>query len=188
MSVSEIERILLSASPYATLASQRNRWNPPIMIAKQIIRAILLVVALGALAIWANSAYRKSQGAGLGGPKTDDPAAVPGHQVVMTYFISGERCENCRKIEALAQETVAREFAADEAAKRVVFRVVDTGAPGQAHFVKDYQLTEKMVVLCHRVDGKETEWRAMEKIWDLLDDPDGFRNYLAEGIRGYLKR
>lgn len=158
------------------------------MIAKQIIRAVLLVAALGALAIWANSAYRKSQGTGPGDAKTDEPPSVSGHQVVMTYFISGERCENCRTIEALAKETVAREFAADQAAKRVVFRVVDTGAPGHAHFVSDYQLSSKMVVLSHRVDGKETEWRAMEKVWDLLDDPDGFRNYLTEGIRGYLKR
>ena len=47
-------------------------------------------------------------------------------------------------------------------------------------------MTSKIVIISHRVDGKETEWAAMEKVWDLLDDPAGFRAYLAAPIRKYL--
>lgn len=158
------------------------------MIAKQIIRAVLLIVVLGGLAIWANRAYRGSNDP-LAGPV---PAVAPvpevkGSQVVMTYFISGERCSACQTIESLAKETAEREFAGDLASSRLVFRVIDTGKPGNGHFVKDYQLTSKMVILSHRVDGRETGWKAMEKVWDLLDDPAAYRAYLAEGIREYLK-
>ncbi len=158
------------------------------MIAKQIIRAVLLIVVLGGLAIWANRTYRQSNGlADKPAPAVEPIPEVKGNQVVMTYFISGERCSACKTIESLAKETAEREFAGDVADSRLVFRVIDTGKPGNGHFVKDYQLTSKMVVLSHRVDGKETEWKAMEKVWDLLEDPPAYRAYLAEGIKGYLK-
>lgn len=104
---------------------------------------------------------------------------VAGNQVVTTYFISGERCENCRKIELLCRQTAERDFATELAGNRVI----DTGEPANAHYVADYQLSSKIVVLSHRVDGRETEWAAMEKVGDLLDDPAGFRAYLAAPIR-----
>lgn len=156
------------------------------MLTKQIIRSVLLVVALGCVAIWANRAYHQSQ------PLASEPSPVSllpevaGHQVVVTYFISGARCESCQKIEALCRETVAQDFAAESASHHVVFRVIDTGDPANAHYISDYQLTSKIVILSHRVASKETEWMAMEKVWDLLEDPAAFHAYLASPIRKYL--
>jgi thiol-disulfide isomerase/thioredoxin len=157
------------------------------MITKQILRSVLLVIALGCFAIWANRAYHKPQATASGSPPPAETVPVlAGDQVVMTYFISGERCESCKKIEDLAKETAEKDFAAELANHKIVFRVVDTGEPANAHYISDYQLTSKIVIISHRVDGKETEWVAMEKVWDLLDDPAGFRAYLAAPIRKYL--
>ena len=150
------------------------------MIAKQIIRSVLLIVALGSLAIWANRFYQKSLVADEGLP------AVAGDQVVMTYFISGERCESCRKIEALSKETAEKDFTDAHASGNLVFRVINTGDPGNAHFTRDYQLTSKTVILSHRKDGREVEWADMAKVWDLLDDAPGFHAYLGGQIRKYL--
>ena len=156
------------------------------MLTKQILRSVLLLVVLGSLAIWGNRAYQRSRATATTPPPAAAVPVVTGNQVVMTYFISGERCENCRKIELLCRQTAERDFATELAGNRVVFRVIDTGEPANAHYVADYQLTSKIVVLSHRVDGRETEWAAMEKVWDLLDDPAGFRAYLAAPIRKYL--
>jgi len=156
------------------------------MIAKQIIRSILLIVALGSLAIWANRAYQKSRASAAAPAAAENLPVVAGDQVIMTYFISGTRCESCRKIEALAKETAEKDFAQAVADKKLVFRVIDTGEPGYAHFTKDYQLTSKTVILSHRKDGKETEWADMAKVWDLLDDAPGFHAYLGGQIRKYL--
>ena len=104
----------------------------------------------------------------------------------MTYFISGTRCESCQKIEALTKETAEKDFAEALAGGKLVFRVIDTGEPGYQHFIKDYQLTSKTVILSHRKDGKETEWQDMAKVWDLLDDAPAFHAYLGEQIRKYL--
>jgi Zn-dependent alcohol dehydrogenase len=111
---------------------------------------------------------------------------VADDQVIMTYFISGTRCESCRKIETLARETAEQDFAEALASGKLVFRVIDTGEPGYRHFVQDYQITSKTVILSHRKDGRETEWADMAKVWDLLDDAPGFHAYLGERIREYL--
>jgi len=155
------------------------------MIAKQVVRSFLLVIVLGSLAIWANREYQKSQASAVPAASENLPV-VTGDQVVMTYFISGTRCEMCKKIEALARETAEKDFADLLSSKRLVFRVIDTGEPGHAHYTKDYQLTSKTVILSHRKDGKETEWADMAKVWDLLDDAPGFHAYLGEQIRKYL--
>ena len=159
------------------------------MIAKQIIRSVLLIAALGSLAIWGSREYQKHQTlatvAALPQP-TESLPVIAGNQVVMTYFISGTRCVSCRKIEALTRETAEKDFATELAAKQLVFRVVDTGEPANIHYVNDYQLTSKAVVLSHRVDGKETEWADMDKVWELLGEPEAFRAYLAGPIRKYL--
>ena len=155
------------------------------MITKQIIRSVLLIVALGSLAIWANREYQKSHAEAVPAA-TENLPVVTGDQVVMTYFISGTRCESCKKIEALTKETAEKDFADALASGKLVFRVIDTGEPGYQHFAKDYQLTSKTVILSHRKDGKETEWADMAKVWDLLDDAPGFHSYLRVQIRKYL--
>ena len=62
------------------------------MIAKQIIRGLLLIVALGSLAIWANREFKKSEAyaeAEIQAAPAESLPAVEGPQVVMTYFLIG---------------------------------------------------------------------------------------------------
>jgi hypothetical protein len=153
------------------------------MIAKQILRSGLLVIVLGSLLIWAGREYQKSHEAPAHGERLP---VVAGNQVVMTYFISGTRCESCRKIEALARETAEKDFGDALAEKRLVFRVIDTGEAGNGHYAKDYQLSSKTVILSHRKDGKETAWKDMAGVWDRLDDAQAFHDYLGRQIREFL--
>lgn len=159
------------------------------MIAKQIIRSILLIAALGSLAIWAGREFKKSQAYAAAETQTapvETLPAVEGPQVVMTYFLIGTRCVSCKKIEALARETAEQDFAAELASNKLVFRVIDTGEPANRHYLSDYKLTSKTVVISRRIDGKETAWKDMEKVWDHLDDPEAYHAYLGAQIRDYL--
>jgi hypothetical protein len=159
------------------------------MIPKQIIRSVLLLAVFGSLAIWANRQYQKSQAidaASQAPPAAEELPQVEGDQVIMTYFISGTRCESCETIETLARETAEKDFPDALSNKSLVFRVIDTGDASRHHYIKDYQLTSKTVILSHRVQGKETEWSDMSKVWDLLDDGPAFHAYLGEQIQKYL--
>lgn len=160
------------------------------MKSKTIIRSVLLVFALGSLAVWGHREYeklRESTRAATSPKAAESLPVVAGKQVVMTYFRNGVRCKSCKKIEALATATAEKDFADEIASGKLVFRVVDVDEPANRHCIKDYQLTTKAVVISVRVDGKEQRWTDMDKIWDLLDEPDAFRSYLAEEIHKQLK-
>ena len=160
------------------------------MNSKIIIRGLLLVFALGSLAVWGAREIKKSKeiAEAEAAPKVAETLpAVAGNQVVMTYFRSGIRCVSCKKIEALTTETAQKDFAAELASGKLLFRVIDVDEPANNHYTKDYQLSTKSVIISLHADGKETSWTNMEKIWDLLDTPEAFPAYLAEPIRKHLK-
>lgn len=157
------------------------------MIAKQILRSVLLIVLLGSLAIWANREFQKHQTKEDSGPGVAETLpAVKGPQVVMTYFLIGTRCESCRKIEALARATAEDDFADELAAHKLIFRVVDTSEPANGHFLTDYKLTSKTVVISRRVDGRDNDWKDMDRVWELLDDGPAFHAYLGKQVREFL--
>lgn len=159
------------------------------MKSKTLIRIVLLVIALGSVAVWGAKEYKKSRAIAevAAAPKVEEalPAAV-GNQVVLTYFRNSIRCPSCKRIEALTAETAQKEFADELASGKLVFRVINVDEPGNNHYIRDYQLTSKSVVISLHVDGKETSWTNMDKIWELLGNPEAFRAYLAEPIRKNL--
>jgi len=160
------------------------------MIAKQILRSVLLIVVLGSLAIWANREFQKTKGIAEADKQQVPVESLPvvdGPQVVMTYFIEGTRCASCRKIEALTRDTAEKNFPSELASKKLIFRVIDTDSPADHHYLKDYQLSSKSVVISRRNDGRETAWQVMGNVWDLLDDPAAYQEYLSTQIREYLR-
>lgn len=159
------------------------------MNAKHIIRLALLALVLGSVAVWGAKEYRKTKAivdAAAKPTPAETVLAVQGEQVVMTYFLGGTRCPSCVKIEAFTKAAAEEDFAAERASGKLVFRIIDTDEPANRHYIDDYKLTSKSVVIGHWVDGKETEWQAMDKIWSLLGDEGAFRAYLGETVRKYL--
>jgi hypothetical protein len=163
--------------------------NPDVMNPKPIVRLVLWIVVIGSVAVWAGRELKKSKAysdAARQAPIAEQLPAIQGPQVVMTYFLLGKRCTTCRKIEAFTRATAEQEFARELASKQLVFRIIDTDEPANRHYLKSYQLTTKAVVISRRLEGRETAWQDMEKVWDLLDDEAGFRAYLGAQIREYL--
>lgn len=159
------------------------------MITKSILRSVLLIIALGSLAIWGNREYQKSSAARTAKAAVAEEQAIPviaGPQVVVSYFLIGTRCPSCKKIEALAKETVEQEFADEKSSNKVVFRVINTDDAAHHHYIEDYKLAFKTVVISRRLNGKEIAWANMEKVWDLLDDGPAYHTYLGDQIRAYL--
>ena len=159
------------------------------MKTKSMLRIVLLLIALGSLAVWGAKEFKKSReiAAAAAAPKpAESVPAQSGHQVVMTYFRNSIRCTSCKKIEALTTETTQKELAKDIASGKLLFRVIDVDEPANHHYIEEYKLTTKAVILSYRLDGKEQRWEDMEKIWDLLDQPDAFRAYLAAPVLQYL--
>lgn len=114
------------------------------------------------------------------------PSARP-HRVVAYYFHTTVRCVSCRAIEAYSQEAIASAFADQIKDGRLVWEVVNVEVPGNEHFIQDYRLYTKSLVIVHEVQGKPPEWKNLEKVWQLVQDKPRFLRYVQDEMRGYLK-
>jgi len=110
--------------------------------------------------------------------------AVPASTVVY-YFHGTRRCPTCRKLEAYTNEAVTTGFAGDIKAGTIAWQAINTDEPGNEHYVKDYVLSTKSVILSAVVDGKETRWKNLPRIWDLVGDKAAFIAYIQEEIRTF---
>ncbi|MFO1076784.1 MAG: nitrophenyl compound nitroreductase subunit ArsF family protein [Planctomycetota bacterium] len=150
---------------------------------KTAVRWFLLAVVLGSVAfyLWRRpDAAAASSGGAVAAP---DVAAA---SVVVTYFTTNVRCDSCRTIERLSRKAVEEGFPADVASGRVVYRVLNTDLPENQHFLDDYEIANKTVIVSHQVAGKETEWTNRQDVWLMLDQPDEFLAYVREPVGRFL--
>ncbi len=108
--------------------------------------------------------------------------------VVVTYFHTTARCLSCLKIEELTNATMTMHFAGPLAEKKVLWRLVNTDEPPNAHYVKDYGLYTKSVVVSELKDGKEVRWKNLDRVWQLLGSPDAFQSYVEREVRAFLDK
>jgi len=104
------------------------------------------------------------------------------------YFRSNFRCSNCYKIEEYTKESVEGFFEKELSSGELVYKVINIDEKENSHFIEDYQLYTKSVVLYRVVSGEETEYKNLQKIWEYLDDKDKFRNYIKEEINSFLHK
>ena len=64
--------------------------------------------------------------------------------------------------------------------------VLNTDEPENRHYLDDYQLYTKSLVLSKIEDGKETDWENLEKVWQLLGDKDDFIQYVQTEVKSFL--
>lgn len=54
------------------------------------------------------------------------------------------------------------------------------------HYIEDYELIFRSVVISTSKEGVETEWRRLDKIWELANNEVAFQQYLTEEIEAIL--
>ncbi|MDD5087763.1 MAG: nitrophenyl compound nitroreductase subunit ArsF family protein [bacterium] len=120
---------------------------------------------------------------------SEKPASVPDSNAVVVayYFYTTQRCSNCIKIETYTKEAVETGFADAMQGGKLVWKMVNTDLPENEHFLKDYKLVTKSVVLSDVRSGKEMRWKNLDKIWMLLRDKDEFQKYVRAEVHGFMK-
>ena len=108
-------------------------------------------------------------------------------QVVVTYFHTNFRCPTCHRLEEYSRDTVQSAFAGELEQGKVVFRVINVDDPENQHFIKDYKLYTKSLIVSERKDGKEIRWKNLPEIWRLVRDREQYEQYVRSEIEDYLK-
>jgi hypothetical protein len=112
------------------------------------------------------------------------PADKSLNQVVVSYAHATIRCVSCNTIERLIKETLDEQFAEAVTQQRVAFQEVNFQE--NTVFAKQYEIVANCVVLRQIVQGKETRFERLDKVWELYEDAPAFKQYLGDAIRSYL--
>ncbi len=115
-------------------------------------------------------------------------AAGPTDGVVAYYFHGTMRCATCRQLEAFAEEAITEGFPDELASGRLAWRAVNTDQPENAHFVDDFQLTAKAVVLVSYQDGKVARFENLTRVWQLVRDRDAFLAYVRDATLAFMSQ
>lgn len=99
---------------------------------------------------------------------------------VVYYFYTNTRCSSCKTIEAYTREAVATKLAAGYKDWKIEFKGVNVDEAPNKHFVQDYWLNSKSVVVQKYAGEKSLDWSRLDKVWQLLSDKDAFMNYVAD--------
>ena len=144
---------------------------------KRNLTLTLLVVLAGFTVLLASGVLAAPQGA----------ASVSGqHKVIAYYFHTNTRCSTCIKIEQYSHEAIEHGFANELKNGTLEMRVVNYEQPENRHFIQDYKLVSKSLILVNMVDGKQTKWTNLKLVWQLTGHKDAFLNYVRKEVRGYL--
>jgi hypothetical protein len=146
----------------------------------------LVLTGIGYSAARAEAVRRADRAEAAKETPTVVTAGVHAHRVVAYYFHTTYRCASCRAIEAYSREAIASAFADQLKDGRLLWKVVNIEVKGNEHFVKDYGLYTKSLVLVNEVRGKPAEWKNLEKVWQLLQDKEAFLRYVQDETRAYL--
>ena len=110
------------------------------------------------------------------------------NSVVVYYFHGNARCTTCRTIEAYTAEAVQTGCAAALESGRLAWRTVNVDDPANDHFIGDFQLSTRSVVLERISDGERRDWKNLDRVWDLVrSDKATFMGYVQNETRVFLE-
>lgn len=116
-----------------------------------------------------------------------DAGNKPANRVIAYYFHGNFRCANCYNMEKWTKEALDEYFKDDEKRGRLDLRVINLDVKGNEHFILEYQLFTKSVVLALVKNGKEVKSTNLTKVWDYLGDDRKFKAYIKDEVSKYLK-
>jgi hypothetical protein len=108
-------------------------------------------------------------------------------KTIAYYFHSTHRCSSCRKIEAYSKEAIDSGFVEELRNGSLEFHAVNIDEPSNQHFIKDYQLYTKSLIITRLENGKQTEWKNLSRVWQLIRSKKKFLEYVQAEVRAYLE-
>lgn len=111
----------------------------------------------------------------------------PQAKVIAYYFHGSFRCFTCTDMEKYSKETIEANFKDALVSGKLEFKTVNVEDRGNEHFVDDYKLYTKTLILSLVKDGKEVKSKNLDKIWELAHNKQKFMDYVTGELRGFMK-
>lgn len=108
-------------------------------------------------------------------------------KVIAYYFHGTFRCFTCTNMEKYSREAIETNFKDAFQSGKLEFKAVNVEEKGNEHFVKDYQLYTKSLILSLLKDGKEVKSKNLDKIWEYSRNKQKFIDYVTSEINTFMK-
>jgi hypothetical protein len=102
--------------------------------------------------------------------------------LIVYYFHGNMRCRNCMAFEQYTRDAMDEFFAEKMREGKLIYKVMNVDDNENEHFISDYSLTTKSVVLVKFTDGKEVKWKNLDEIWKLVANKKQFINYIKSEV------
>ena len=133
------------------------------------IKRFLIILIIGVFIINASSAF------------------CDNGEVIVYYFHGSFRCPTCRNLEQYAKQAIQNNFKKELAEGKLIFKTVNVEKEGNEHFVDDYQLYTKSLVLSLVKDNKEVKFKNLDKIWEYVRSKTKYTDYVKGEVENFLK-
>jgi hypothetical protein len=154
-----------------------------------VIAAAAFIGILLALVVFAQNSGKSGRTAASAPTTTTKTADQAQQSKIIAYYFHGTvRCVTCRKIESLSHDVVASDFSGPLKTGQLEWQVVNVELPENQHFVRDYQLVTKSLVLVKYQDGKQVGYKNLQKIWTYINNQQAFRDYVKGELQAALGR
>lgn len=107
-------------------------------------------------------------------------------KIIAYYFHTTARCPSCYNIEKFTRGALNEYYGRELESGKIVFKVVNVEEKGDEHFLNDYGLYTKSVVLSLQKKGKEVRFKNLDQIWQRLQDRQMFYEYIKNETQAFL--
>lgn len=115
-------------------------------------------------------------------------AEIPSERekVIIYYFHGTYRCPSCTKIEKWSYEAIKDSFPKALKEDRLLWKPVNVEKPENRHFIKEYSLFTKSLIITEMKGEKQTKWENLDKVWRFLRDQEKFFAYVTQKVKNYM--
>lgn len=108
-------------------------------------------------------------------------------KVIAYYFHGNYRCASCTKMEKYSRDAITMYFDKEIKQGVISFKTVNTDLSENKHFLQDYQLYTKSLVLIAVKNNKTLKWKNLVKTWQHLNNKNDFYKYVQTETRKFLE-
>jgi hypothetical protein len=155
-----------------------------------LICLLVIAISVGATVI----SYAQDDSLRVTGDKKIDDSAIESEtkiipEKIFAYYLHGNRrCATCRKLEAFSEEALREGFPEMLADSTLIWGTINYDQKENKHYLKDYNLFTKAVILSRVKDGNEIQWKNLDRIWDLVHDKERFLKYIQKETEAFLNQ
>lgn len=119
-------------------------------------------------------------------PQNSTTTTAEKPKFVAYYFHATARCVTCRKIEQLSAEVINNSFSSELKSGNLEFRSVNMEEEQNQHFVEDFKLYTRSLVIVRYSGDKVEEHKNLTRVWELVHSPQQFGEYVRTEIGKFM--